>query len=241
MIINDKSYFTISGFMLNRLGLKGGELLVYALIHSFSIRTGTEFYGTREYIREFTGLSINTVDKCIKSLLDKGLIIKMDGISYRKSNVYTANRDYVIDEKSGTTVGTAHLGQNVEKYAQITVSEISTSQKCALQSPNLGSNNKEYLTQNNDNDQKRPFGEEIGNMISMTFGREGFVRMTPNQYANLKSRMGEEMLTAYIRRLELFMKSPQCKFVGNHYKTILKWHKEASEVEDFNPKVRLYK
>lgn len=63
--------------MINGLCLSGTELLCYALIYGFSQDGESSFCGSRKYIAELTGAkSLNTVDKHLASLIEKGLIIK---------------------------------------------------------------------------------------------------------------------------------------------------------------------
>lgn len=95
---------TIQGWMTIDLGLKGNELLVYALIYSFSKDGETEFYGNRRYISKWFNMVNTTVDNTLKSLMAKGLIIKCteekNGII---QNHYRANLDILINENDTPT------------------------------------------------------------------------------------------------------------------------------------------
>lgn len=74
--MNDDNYVVIQGWMCNALKLSGNELLVFALIYGFSQDGESEFCGSRTYISNTFNISKPTVDKAIKSLIEKGLIIK---------------------------------------------------------------------------------------------------------------------------------------------------------------------
>lgn len=76
--INDDTYFQIWGFMVNRLGLKGIELNIYAIIYGFSQDNGSEFTGSLQYLCDFTGATKPTIIKALKTLLEKGLIIRRE-------------------------------------------------------------------------------------------------------------------------------------------------------------------
>lgn len=73
------SYYRVWGFMVTELGLRGAELMSYALIYSY-FRSGESFTGSRKYMSVWTGSALSTVDAAVTSLLRKGLIAK--GVSY---------------------------------------------------------------------------------------------------------------------------------------------------------------
>ena len=75
-MIKDDNYYQISGWMLNRLGLKGVALSVYAIIYGFTQDGDTEFSGSRQYLADFTGTTRPTIDKALKELIEKGYISK---------------------------------------------------------------------------------------------------------------------------------------------------------------------
>ena len=94
--IQDNNYFQISGWMLNRLKLKGTDLQIYAIIYGFSQDCESEFTGSLQYLCDFTGTSRTTVIKALKSLVEKEFIIKtennINGVIF---NMYKANLQVV--------------------------------------------------------------------------------------------------------------------------------------------------
>lgn len=94
--IQDNNYFQISGWMLNRLKLKGTDLQIYAIIYGFSQDCESEFTGSLQYLCDFTGTSRTTVIKALKSLVEKEFIIKtennINGVIF---NRYKANLQVV--------------------------------------------------------------------------------------------------------------------------------------------------
>lgn len=96
--INDDNYYQISGWMINRLGLKGTELQVFAIIYGFSQDGESLFSGSLAYLEDWTGASKPTVIKALKELVDKEFIIKdtnvVNGVSF---NRYKANLPCVLN------------------------------------------------------------------------------------------------------------------------------------------------
>lgn len=91
--MNDENYYQINGFMINKLGLKGIQLNVYAIIYGFSQDGESEFKGTLQYLCEFTGgISKPTIIKALKELTEKGFIIRREEIINNvQFNRYKAN------------------------------------------------------------------------------------------------------------------------------------------------------
>lgn len=73
MLKND-SYVLIQGWMVNKLGLSGNDLLIYAIIFGFSQDGDGCFSGKRQYLADWCGSSERAVSRNLKNLLDKGLI-----------------------------------------------------------------------------------------------------------------------------------------------------------------------
>ncbi|MBR6873065.1 MAG: conserved phage C-terminal domain-containing protein [Ruminococcus sp.] len=74
--IGDDNYFQISGWMINRLGLKGTLLKIFAIIYGFSQDGESRFAGSLQYLMDFTGASRRTVIYSLKELTEKGYLIK---------------------------------------------------------------------------------------------------------------------------------------------------------------------
>ena len=71
----DKNFVTIQGFMLD-FGLSSTELIIYAIIYGFSQSNQGVFWGSRAYLAKWTGCTLPTVDKALKTLQKKNLITK---------------------------------------------------------------------------------------------------------------------------------------------------------------------
>lgn len=78
--VKDENYISISGWMVTRLGLKGNELLVYAIIYGFSQDDETKFTGSLQYLADWTNSTKQSCIKCLKSLAEKEYITKYEKI-----------------------------------------------------------------------------------------------------------------------------------------------------------------
>lgn len=77
--IKDENYYQIQGWMINRLGLKGIPLSVYAIIYGFSQDGENEYTGSLQYLCDFTGgTSKPTIIKALKELVESGYIIRRE-------------------------------------------------------------------------------------------------------------------------------------------------------------------
>lgn len=74
--VKDSNFIAIQGWMRTRLNLKGNELLIYALVYGFSQDGHSRFTGSRKYIAEWCGCSLDTVDRSLSSLVGKGFLAK---------------------------------------------------------------------------------------------------------------------------------------------------------------------
>lgn len=76
--VKRENYITVQGFMLTDLKLKGNELLIYACIYGFSQTENQVFTGGLQYLADWVNSTKQSVIKCLKSLEEKGYIIKKE-------------------------------------------------------------------------------------------------------------------------------------------------------------------
>lgn len=93
-MITDTNYYQISGWMINRLNLKGNELQAYAIIYGFT-QDGQNWYtGSLAYLSDWLNCSSRTCINILASLVEKGLLLKESwtekGVPYTR---YRANMD----------------------------------------------------------------------------------------------------------------------------------------------------
>lgn len=94
--VNRNNYVTVQGWMVSDLRLKGNELLIFAIIYGFSQDGVNRFTGSLQYLADWTNSSKQGVSNCLKSLCEKGLLIKHEKTINRvKLCEYQANIDGV--------------------------------------------------------------------------------------------------------------------------------------------------
>ena len=76
--VKDDNFFLVSGWMLNRLNLKGVALQVFSIIYGFSQDGEGSFTGSLQYLMDFTNASKNTILKALKDLTDLEYITKSE-------------------------------------------------------------------------------------------------------------------------------------------------------------------
>jgi len=74
--LKNEDYMIIQGWMINELKLKGNDLLIYALIYSYSKDGEHRFYGSLQYLADWTNSTVSGIQNNIKNLLEKNLIFK---------------------------------------------------------------------------------------------------------------------------------------------------------------------
>ena len=75
-LVQNNNFITLQGWMVSELNLKGNELLVFAIIHGFSQDGESQFNGSLQYLANWTNSTKQGVLKNLKSLIEKGYIIK---------------------------------------------------------------------------------------------------------------------------------------------------------------------
>ena len=78
--VNRENYVVIQGWMLTDLQLKGNELVVYACIYGFSQCESQVFSGSLQYLADWTNSTKQGVAKSLKSLVQKGYLVKTDKV-----------------------------------------------------------------------------------------------------------------------------------------------------------------
>ena len=132
--MKSENFVVIQGWMCNELGLKGNELLIFALIHGFSQDGVSKFHGGRKYIGDTFNISLPTVDKALNSLVDKGYLNKEGFDDFVNPNVYWVNFEVVKKLYEGGKVSL--LGGSKETLLNNTSKQTKTEKK---------SNSKELL------------------------------------------------------------------------------------------------
>lgn len=106
-MIGNSNYILVPAFARTELNLTGNELLLYSLIYGFSQDGSSYFTGTLGYMSEWIGSSKSTVQRTLKSLIDKGflekdeVIVGGNSVPRYKALVSTGQNDHPLP-KMGT-------------------------------------------------------------------------------------------------------------------------------------------
>jgi hypothetical protein len=118
--IKDENYFQVSGWMINRLQLKGTELCVYAIIYGFTQDGENWFEGSRQYLADFTGVSKVAIDGALSRLIEKGLLVKNEvfknGVKFNNYKVAPLQETLPPPPRNFTTPVQETLPHNNIKY-----------------------------------------------------------------------------------------------------------------------------
>lgn len=83
---NNRGYIHIDKWMITELGLRGNEVMCFAIIYGFSQDGSSRFNGSQTYLAEMLGVSRRQAINILTSLLDKDLIFKEEivrsGVKY---------------------------------------------------------------------------------------------------------------------------------------------------------------
>lgn len=186
--VKNENYITIQGFMVNELELKGNELIIYAIIYGFSQDENQTFTGSLQYLADWTNLSKQSVINCLKSLLEKGIIIKKDKYinNVKFVEYYSKNLNRVV--------------KNFEQGSQKTL--IGGSQKTLTNNININNINNniknkiEYIN----------IVDEVVNYLNERVG-SNYKSNTPKTRDKIKARINEGFV------LEDFKKVIDIKFI----------------------------
>ena len=135
----NENYIVIQGWMINELGLKGNELLIYALLYGFSQDEKSEFTGSLNYISKWLNIkSKHTVISVIDSLIKKGLVKKRPhNVGKVKRNAYSAITPCEIPEGGAKNAPVQKLHRGSAKNAPVGGAKIA---------PNTYKNKYKYIS-----------------------------------------------------------------------------------------------
>jgi len=127
------NHIVIHGWMISDLNLKGNELLVYAIIYGFSQDEINSFIGSLQYLADWTNSTIRGVQKNLKVLEEKKLIVKEEYVDKVKRCKYYTKISNI--EQSSDNTGTKFMC-DIEQSSNNNINN------------NIDNNNYAQLTQN---------------------------------------------------------------------------------------------
>ena len=152
MEVKRERYICIQEFMVRDLELKGNELIVYALVYGFT-QDGEQFFsGSLNYIADWINASKSTAQSIVKSLLEKGLLVKKD--NYVNNVKFCAYKTAVPDNADNHTgnpnaVPESGMGCTENRYGGVPDSDMGCTENRYGGVPDSGTNNNIYNTNNN--------------------------------------------------------------------------------------------
>ena len=78
--LKDANFVVLSGWMINSLELKGNELIIYAVIYSFSQEEDCWYTGSQQYLADWIQGTKMTVRTVLTSLMERGYIDKKEEV-----------------------------------------------------------------------------------------------------------------------------------------------------------------
>ncbi len=210
------SYHVYSFF--RNLKLSRTATQVYAILYSFTLGEAGLYYGSQKYLSENLGISERTVQRAYRELRERKLIEKVR-----------------IGKFSGIRckdISTLSLSDEQKKCESEAISETKPANE--THTPSKYRSDTNICT----NEPKEP--SKCGGTIDFyknpspkyqpkSFGRLGYVCLTPEQYKSLCSLVAEETVELYIQKFELMLArnrdAPSLKTPAphSHYRTIKSW------------------
>lgn len=109
-----ESYVVLRPFMVEELGLKGSELVAYALIYGFSQDGESWFTGSARYVADWCGITRRNAINVLQKLTDKGLVEKVrtgQGCAYRVCRNITGDETSLVKKHHRTGEKTSPSGE----------------------------------------------------------------------------------------------------------------------------------
>lgn len=101
-IKNVNTYYIVYHWMQKNLGLKGADLIVYAIIYCFSHDGECEYSGSISYLCELSAMTKKTVISSLERLVDKGYVTKNE---YRINNIKFCKYSICLEKLDFFTTG----------------------------------------------------------------------------------------------------------------------------------------
>lgn len=94
-------FIVIQQWMITELGLKGSELIAYALVYGLTIHE-SDYHGTAEYLSSWLGITPKKCYRVLSSLCERGLLLRTE---FSRIIHYTAIIDSTQMEPDGSKKG----------------------------------------------------------------------------------------------------------------------------------------
>ena len=218
-MIKDKNFYQVSGWMMNKLHLKGEELTCYAIIYSLSQLGEGRYVAGLKYLTEFMQCSQSTASRAIKSLYKKGLIDKEEIVTDKGRRMYYFCSDDNSDDKSDDNSdsnpdGVQSKSLDGVQSKSLPINNNKEHNRKVLSNESTKSTRKKELTE-----EEKEYQEKM---------REKFPRimkmeqpLTLKEARKLKEKYDNDMLKQIMHEMENW--KPLLKKSVSAYMTIINW------------------
>lgn len=244
-MINPNAYYTVQGWMLSELGLKGNALAVYAIVYGFSQDGMSEYAGSSAYLCEWLGCTKKTILTTLADLTEKGYLKKKTIIQngVKLCNYVAVRRPHSLQEKPGEKITPGaeknlhHPGEEItpprcKNYT--TPGEEITPHKLL---DNIEHNTKDidiYSGQENNEPQEpqKKRGRKKAETVpppdkKKEYGEYKHVKLTDTELAKLIKKHGEEKAAQLIQYLDCYIEEKPAYKSQSHYLAIGRWVVDA--------------
>lgn len=198
--VNSENYIVIQGWMINDLDIKGNELIVYAIIYGFSQAEGQVFNGSLQYLANWTRSTKQGVSKNLKSLVEKGYIVKNDkyinGVKFCEYYATKFNRV---------------CNSVVQGMQQSLIPPIQQSLTNNIDLDNIDNN----INNKKENKKEKSYLSPLGEFSNVLLTQEELDKLK-EKIVNWKDKIDD---------LSIYLENNPKKKYASHYATILTWHR----------------
>ena len=221
-MINPNAYYTVQGWMISELGLKGNALAVYAIIYGFSQDGASEYAGSSRYLCEWLGCSKKTALTALAELTEKGYLKKETTV---KNGITFCNYVAVRPEQEGGVKITPVEKNLHQGGVKITPGvEKNLHQGGVKITPHITRDNTRYINKEINIEEPAapaPSGDGEEKTVKHKYGEYKNVLLTDKELEKLKAEYPSDW-ELRIERLSEYIASKGAKY-KSHYATIRSW------------------
>ena len=136
-------FITIPRFLVNKFRLSGNELIITSLIYGYCKHGQGEFFGTCDYIAQWTAMSREAVLRALHRLVKRGILTSRSDVRRgKKAVIYSVNMDGSKCDKS------SHLNDAVNVIDDVSKCDVSKSPNVMFGFSNVMSNHTDNIEDN---------------------------------------------------------------------------------------------
>ena len=222
--VNDEDFILIQGWMLSDFNLNGNELIIYAVIYSFSRIEGHTFHGGIQHLIRWTNSSKSSVLRALNSLQEKNLIIKKERlVNGVKFTEFSINKD---------VLPTLVSKWNYQCQNDTTSVNMAPNNIEIKENNNIIINNNDYLKKSDEveviNSIKKPVPKH-------KYGTYGRVHLSLVEYERLTKEFGQAFIDNQIELVDEYIESNNNKNKYTNFNLVIR---KSIRENWFNPNAR---